>query len=169
MRTLAGAVTGLLFAVGLWIAIAGFRGITQRSTVRRSISWDQLWWRGGLVVAAAAAGWALTGWPAAGVLAGGAAAVAPLLSGTRRRRDELNAKSEPLLRRGRRCSATRSPLMQVPRGDRLDPLRGWRLHRYGRRCSCSPCGPSGNRSRRRCVGSLSKSPTLSPISSWLRW
>lgn len=96
MRTLAGAVTGLLFAVGLWIAIAGFRGITQRSTVRRSISWDHLWWRGGLVVAAAAAGWALTGWLAAGVLAGGAAAVAPLLSGTRRRRDELNAKSEAL-------------------------------------------------------------------------
>lgn len=96
MRTLAGAVTGLLFAVGLWIAIAGFRGVTQRSTVRRPISWDQLWWRGGLVVAAVAAGWALTGWPAAGVLAGGAAAVAPLLSGTRRRRDELNAKSEAL-------------------------------------------------------------------------
>ena len=96
MRTLAGAVTGLLFAVGLWIAIAGFRGVTQRSTVRRPISWDQLWWRGGLVLAAAAAGWALTGWPAAGVLAGGAAAVAPLLSGTRRRRDELNAKSEAL-------------------------------------------------------------------------
>jgi len=96
MRTLAGAVTGLLFAAGLWIAIAGFRGVTQRSTVRRPISWDQLWWRGGLVVAAAAAGWALTGWPAAGVLAGGAAAVAPLLSGTRRRRDELNAKSEAL-------------------------------------------------------------------------
>ncbi|MBI4932877.1 MAG: pilus assembly protein TadB [Actinobacteria bacterium] len=96
MRTLAGAVTGLLFAAGLWIVIAGFRGVTQRSTVRRPISWDQLWWRGGLVVAAAAAGWALTGWPAAGVLAGGAAAVAPLLSGTRRRRDELNAKSEAL-------------------------------------------------------------------------
>ena len=38
----------------------------------------------------------MTGWPAAGVLAGGAAAVAPLLSGTRRRRDELNAKSEAL-------------------------------------------------------------------------
>ena len=96
MRTLAGAVTGLLFAAGVWIAIAGFRGVTQRSTVRRPISWDQLWWRGGLFVAAAAAGWALTGWPAAGVLAGGAAAVAPLLSGTRRRRDELNAKSEAL-------------------------------------------------------------------------
>ncbi|MGD9702821.1 MAG: type II secretion system F family protein [Ilumatobacteraceae bacterium] len=96
MRTLAGAVAGLLFAAGLWIAIAGFRGVTQRSTVRRPISWDQLWWRGGLVVVAAAAGWALTGWPAAGVLAGGAAAVAPLLSGTRRRRDELNAKSEAL-------------------------------------------------------------------------
>ena len=96
MRTLAGAITGLLFAAGVWIAIAGFRGVTQRSTVRRPISWDQLWWRGGLVLAAAAAGWALTGWPAAGVLAGGAAAVAPLLSGTRRRRDELNAKSEAL-------------------------------------------------------------------------
>ena len=96
MRTLAGAVTGLLFAAGVWIALVGFRGVTQRSTVRRPISWDQLWWRGGLVVAAAAAGWTLTGWLAAGVLAGGAAAVAPLLSGTRRRRDELNAKSEAL-------------------------------------------------------------------------
>lgn len=96
MRTLAGAIAGLLLAVGVWIVIAGVRGVAERSAPRRSISWDQLWWRGGLVVAAAAAGWALTGWPAAGVLGGGAAAVTPLLLGTRRRREELNARSEAL-------------------------------------------------------------------------
>jgi tight adherence protein B len=96
MRTLAGAIVGLLLAVGVWIVIAGLRGVTERSAPRRSISWDQLWWRGGLVVAAATAGWALTGWPAAGVLGGGTAAIVPLLSGTRRRREELSARSEAL-------------------------------------------------------------------------
>ena len=96
MRTLAGAIAGLLLAVGVWIVIAGLRGVAERGPSRRPISWDQLWWRGGLIVAAVATAWALTGWPAAGVLGGGAAAVAPLLSGTRRRREELNARSEAL-------------------------------------------------------------------------
>jgi len=96
VRTLAGAVIGVMFAAGVWIAIAGWRGVERRSTPRRSISWDQLWWRGALVIGAAVAGWMLTGWPAAGVIAAGVAAVAPLLSGTRRRRDALNAKSEAL-------------------------------------------------------------------------
>lgn len=96
MKTLAGAVIGVLFAVGVWIAVAGWRGVEQRSAPRRSVSWDQLWWRGALVMGAAVAGWVLTGWPAAGVIAAGVAAVAPLLSGTRRRRDALNAKSEAL-------------------------------------------------------------------------
>ena len=45
---------------------------------------------------AAVAGWVVTGWPAAGVLAGAAAGVAPMLVGTRRRRDRLNARSEAL-------------------------------------------------------------------------
>ncbi len=96
MRTLAGAVIGVLFAAGVWIAVAGWRGVEQRSSPRRSVSWDQLWWRGALVIGAAVAGWVLTGWPAAGGIAAGVASVAPLLSGTRRRRDELNAKSEAL-------------------------------------------------------------------------
>ena len=96
MRTLAGGVFSVLFAAGVWIAVAGWRGVEQRSAPRRSISWDQLWWRGALVIGAAVAGWVLTGWPAAGVIAAGVAAVAPLLSGTRRRRDALNAKSEAL-------------------------------------------------------------------------
>lgn len=96
MRTLAGSIAGLLLAVGVWIVIAGVRGVSERGPSRRPISWDQLWWRGGLIVAAVATAWALTGWPAAGVLGGGAAAVAPLLSGTRRRREELNARSDAL-------------------------------------------------------------------------
>ncbi len=110
MRTLAGAVTGLLFAAGVWIAIAGFRGVTQRSTVCRPISWDQLWWRGGLVVAAAAAGWALTGWPAAGVLAGGAAAVLRRCPSAYSETSGRTQRQEQApLRRGRRCWAARSP------------------------------------------------------------
>jgi hypothetical protein len=60
------------------------------------VSWDQVWWRAALVIAATAAAWAVTGWPAAGVVAGAAAGVAPMLAGTRRRRVEMNARSEAL-------------------------------------------------------------------------
>jgi Flp pilus assembly protein TadB len=60
------------------------------------VAWEHLWWRIGLVVAAVAVGWAFTGWPAAGVIAGATAGVVPMLAGTRRRRDQLNARSEAL-------------------------------------------------------------------------
>lgn len=97
MRALAGATVGVLAAAGVWFVIAGATGITGRSHLRpRSVSWDQVWWRTALAMAAAAVGWAVTGWPAAGVMAGAAAGVVPMLAGTRRRRVELNARSEAL-------------------------------------------------------------------------
>ena len=63
---------------------------------RACVAWEQLWWRAALVAGAGVAGWAVTGWPAAGVLAGAAAGVAPMLVGTRRRRERLSARSEAL-------------------------------------------------------------------------
>jgi Flp pilus assembly protein TadB len=41
-------------------------------------------------------GWAGTGWPAIGVLGACVAAIAPMLMGTKRRRDDLQARSEAL-------------------------------------------------------------------------
>jgi Flp pilus assembly protein TadB len=81
----------------LWLAVTGVTGVVVRQSPRRSaLAWDQLWWRAALVVAAAVAGWVLTGWPAAGAVAGAAAGVAPLLVGTRRRRQLINERSEAL-------------------------------------------------------------------------
>jgi Flp pilus assembly protein TadB len=97
MRTLAGAVVGVLVAAGCWLAIAGVVGAADRGGGRRQpVPWEQLWWRAGLVVGATAVGWASTGWPAAGVIAGAAAGVVPMLAGTRHRRDRLNARSDAL-------------------------------------------------------------------------
>jgi Flp pilus assembly protein TadB len=94
--TLAGGIVGLLAGIGIWLIIAGASGVTVKECTRPPLDWNTLWWRITLIVAAAAVAWALTGWPAAGVLAGGAAGVAPSLAGTRRRREELKARSEAL-------------------------------------------------------------------------
>lgn len=95
MRTLAGALVGLLAASGVWVAVAGAVGVRCRERHRREpLEWHRWWWRGALVVAGFAGAWAVTGWVAAGAIAGAAAGVVPLLVGTRRRRDELLARSE---------------------------------------------------------------------------
>ena len=98
MRILAGAVVGVLAATGVWIAIAGIRGVPDRPQRRWRVEVrvEQVWWRVGLVVAAVVVGWAVTGWPAAGVLAGGAATVGPTLVGVRRRREEATARTDAL-------------------------------------------------------------------------
>jgi Flp pilus assembly protein TadB len=49
-----------------------------------------------LAVVAVGLGWAATGWPAAGVLAGAAAAVTPMLVGAKRAREAVNERSEAL-------------------------------------------------------------------------
>lgn len=94
MRAFAGAVVGMLAAAGIWLAIVGWRGVATSDKPRRTVDTDGLWWRAALVAAALAVGWALTGWPAAGVLAGAAAWVTPMLIGVRGRRDRLTRRSE---------------------------------------------------------------------------
>ena len=93
MRTLAGAIVGLLAAAGVWIAAAGLQGVPIPDRPPRTIRVDGLWWRAALVLAAFAAAYAATGWVAAGVLAGACAALAPMLAGVRADRDRLTRRS----------------------------------------------------------------------------
>ncbi|MAT03626.1 MAG: pilus assembly protein TadB [Acidimicrobiaceae bacterium] len=94
MRTLAGAIVGVLAASGCWIAIAGYRGVAIPDRPARAISVDGLWWRLALVIAGFTAVYAVTRWPAAGVLAGACAWVAPMLIGVRAQRDHLTRRSD---------------------------------------------------------------------------
>lgn len=94
MRTLAGAIVGLLAASGVWIAVAGIRGVAIPDRPPRTINVDGLWWRAALVLAAFTVAFAVTNWPAAGVLAGACALVAPMLIGVRAHRDRLTRRSD---------------------------------------------------------------------------
>ena len=94
MRTLVGAIVGVLAAAGAWIAVAGIRGVAISDHPRRTLALDGIWWRGGLALGAFAIAFAVTGWPAAGVLAGACAWVAPMLVGVRAGRDRLTRRSE---------------------------------------------------------------------------
>lgn len=94
MRTFAGAVVGLLAAAGVWIAIAGIRGVAIHERRRRVVDVDGIWWRAALVLAGFVIAFVITGWLAAGVLAGACAWVAPLLIGVRAGRDRLTLRSD---------------------------------------------------------------------------
>ena len=95
MRALAGFTVAVIAAVGVWMAIVGFRGVAVKEPrSSRSLRCDDLWWRGVIVLFAFVAGWLLTGWPAAGGVAAGCATVVPLLSGTRRTRQRIEARSD---------------------------------------------------------------------------
>jgi len=96
MRTLAGAIVGLLAATGVWVAVAGWRGVAVVPGRRGLTISDDLWWRACIVAAAAIAAWSVTGWPAAGAIVGAAAGVIPQLFGIGRRRKELNQRTEAL-------------------------------------------------------------------------
>lgn len=96
MRTLVGALVGMLAATGVWVAFVGWRGVAVRPGRRPIAVSDDIWWRACLVLAAVLGVWVLTGWPAAGVIAGAVAAVVPMLFGIGRRRKELNDRTEAL-------------------------------------------------------------------------
>ena len=94
MTTLAGAIVGLLAGTGVWLAIAGWRGVALPDRSRRSIDVEGLWWRAALVVVAFLAAVVVTGWPAAGALAAASAGVAPMLAGVRSSRERLTRRSD---------------------------------------------------------------------------
>jgi tight adherence protein B len=94
MRTLAGAIVGVLAASGVWLAIAGIRGVAIPDQPRRTVDLDGMWWRAALVVAAFGVALVVTRWPAAGVLAAACAGVAPMLVGVRATRDRLTRRSD---------------------------------------------------------------------------
>ena len=95
MRALTGFTVAVIAAVGVWIVITGIRGVALREPrVARMLRWEDLWWRAVIVLVAFVAGWVLTGWPAAGGVAAGCATMMPLLSGTRRNRQRIEARSD---------------------------------------------------------------------------
>jgi tight adherence protein B len=96
MIPVAGAIVGLLAAVGVWIAVAGLVGVTVNERPAKTIVWADWWWRAALIGAGFTVGWLVTDWPAAGVLTAAVAGMTPMLVGTRRRREELLARSEAL-------------------------------------------------------------------------
>lgn len=96
MITVAGVFVGVTVVIGVWLIVAGLHATERPAPRTLSVAWDVLWWRASLVVGAALVGWWATGWPAAAVLAGASAGVAPMLSGTRRRREFVQRRSESL-------------------------------------------------------------------------
>lgn len=94
MRPLAGALVGVLAATGAWIAIAGVHGVRVPERQRRTIDVDGMWWRAGLVLLACLVLYALTGWPAAGLLAGACAWIAPMLVGARAGRERVTRRTD---------------------------------------------------------------------------
>ncbi|MCU1368650.1 MAG: putative integral rane protein [Ilumatobacteraceae bacterium] len=96
MTALAGAVVGVIAAIGVWIAILGATGVTINEHHKRTIDWSTLGWRAALIAFAAAVVWVVTSWPAAGGLAAAATGIAPMLIGSRRRRRELEERTESL-------------------------------------------------------------------------
>jgi len=96
MMAVIGAVVALIACGGVWLGIAGWRGVqvTQRSLP--SIDWRTLGVKFGIAIVAGIAVWYATGWPMAGVSAGAVAAMIPVLLETRRNRDRQLEKSDAL-------------------------------------------------------------------------
>jgi tight adherence protein B len=97
MTAAVGAFVGLTVAIGVCLIVAGLRRQpVPAAASRRPVAWGGVVPRAGPVVVATAVGWAATGWPAAGVVAGAAAAIAPMLVAAQRARQLLNERSEAL-------------------------------------------------------------------------
>ena len=96
MRTLVGAIVGLLTGIGVWLAVAGWTGVASSDKTSRQFDWRKYAGRSTLAAAVAIVVGLLSRWPAAGFLAGGATVIAPMLIGLKQQRDLANAKSEAL-------------------------------------------------------------------------
>ncbi len=96
MNGMTGALIGALLAGGVLLIVAGMRATAAPGEGGTPAAWPPTALVIGGALLAAIVVWALTGWPAAGVLAGAAAVIAPKLRGTKRRRDEVTSRSEAL-------------------------------------------------------------------------
>lgn len=96
MNGMTGALIGALLASGVLLIVAGMRATAAPREARPTVEWQPTALVDGGALFAAIVVWALTGWPAAGVLAGAAAVIAPKLRGTKRRRHEVMSRSEAL-------------------------------------------------------------------------
>lgn len=100
---LTGAVVGMLAAVGVWMALSGWRGVEvverpERVRVTRTISTATLVRRTVIALALFVLLWALTGWPMAGATAAGISLVVPGLAQAQRDRARQLARAEDLAR-----------------------------------------------------------------------
>lgn len=96
MITLFGAVVALIACGGVWLAVAGYRGVAVSDRSLPQVDWRALWLKFGIGITTSIVVWALTGWPAAGLSAGAIAAMVPVLLATRRNRDDQIAKADAL-------------------------------------------------------------------------
>ncbi len=96
MIALFGAVIVAIAAGGVWLAVAGARGVAVSEREMPVIDWRSLWTKSGVGFAVFVAVWTLTGWPMAGLSAGAVAAMVPVLIATRRTRDDQIAKADAL-------------------------------------------------------------------------
>ena len=96
MMALIGAVVALIACGGVWLTIAGWRGVAVSERSLPSIEWRTLAAKFGIAIVAGIAVWYATGWPMAGVSAGAVAAMIPVLLATRSDRDRQLEKSDAL-------------------------------------------------------------------------
>lgn len=96
MMAVFGAMAGLLAGLGTWLVIAGLRRTPVSPSPRPTVDLARLARRGGAAFLAFVVVTAMTGWPAAGLLAGATVWVIPLLRTTARERQEVNERSEAL-------------------------------------------------------------------------
>ncbi|MGB3733313.1 MAG: hypothetical protein WA964_00050 [Ilumatobacter sp.] len=96
MTAVFGAVIVLIACGGLWLAIAGIRGVTESERPLRVVDWHGLFVRFGIGLIGCIAVWVATGWPMAGLSAGAVVAMIPVLLDTRRERNDQIDKADAL-------------------------------------------------------------------------
>ncbi len=96
MNALFGAVIALIGCGGIWLAIAGWRGVREPQRTSRSLDLKDLWWRFGLAAVLFGFVWIITGWPMAGASVAGVAVMVPVFVTARSQRDEALAKADAL-------------------------------------------------------------------------
>lgn len=96
MMALIGAVIVLIACGGIWLAVAGFRGVAVSERPALVVDWRTMFVKVGVGVVVCAGVWAATGWPMAGLSAGAVAAMIPILIETRRERNDQTEKADAL-------------------------------------------------------------------------